>query len=277
MQLIIPMSGVGRRFLKEGYRTPKPLLHIEGKPMIQHVVERFDNPENILFICNMDHLKKTPMLDVLTKIAPQAKIVGIDAHKLGPVHALNKVKNFITNDDEVVVNYCDFNWGWDYQKFKQMLNESNCQGAIPGYTGFHPHLVHNPYYAGCDHDEDHNLVDIKEKHRYTIDPKETFHSSGTYYFRSGELLKKYSQMLVDKNMSLKGEFYVSMIYQLMLEDGLPIKVFPIEHMCQWGTPQDFQEYVEWSDAFANGTAQNLVTNDPNSMKTFEYWQSFFNK
>ena len=34
MQLVIPMSGIGQRFIKAGYKTPKPLLEIENKPII---------------------------------------------------------------------------------------------------------------------------------------------------------------------------------------------------------------------------------------------------
>ena len=51
------MSGVGQRFIDKGYRLPKPLIPISGKPMIQHVVEMFPGVEEILFIVNREHFQ----------------------------------------------------------------------------------------------------------------------------------------------------------------------------------------------------------------------------
>ena len=31
IQLIIPMSGIGKRFIEAGYTTPKPLIEVDGK------------------------------------------------------------------------------------------------------------------------------------------------------------------------------------------------------------------------------------------------------
>ena len=50
------MSGFGERFRKVGYTLPKPLIIIDGKPIIQHVVEMFPGEKEIIFICNKDHL-----------------------------------------------------------------------------------------------------------------------------------------------------------------------------------------------------------------------------
>ena len=47
MQIVIPMSGFGERFRNAGYTTPKPLITIEGKPIIEHVVDMF--PEKKLY------------------------------------------------------------------------------------------------------------------------------------------------------------------------------------------------------------------------------------
>ena len=57
MQIVIPMSGFGERFRNAGYTTPKPLITIEGKPIIEHVVDMFPGEKNFIFICNEEHLK----------------------------------------------------------------------------------------------------------------------------------------------------------------------------------------------------------------------------
>ena len=52
MQIIIPMSGFGKRFKTAGYKLPKPLIEVDGKPIIQHVVDMFPGEKNFFFICN---------------------------------------------------------------------------------------------------------------------------------------------------------------------------------------------------------------------------------
>ena len=58
MQIVIPMSGFGERFRKVGYSVPKPLIEIDGKTIIQHVIEMFPGENDITFICNKDHLNE---------------------------------------------------------------------------------------------------------------------------------------------------------------------------------------------------------------------------
>jgi NDP-sugar pyrophosphorylase family protein len=52
MQIVIPMSGFGERFRKAGYDVPKPLIEIDGKPIIAHVIDMFPGEDNFIFICN---------------------------------------------------------------------------------------------------------------------------------------------------------------------------------------------------------------------------------
>ena len=40
LNVIIPIGGIGSRFQKEGYRFPKPLINIAGRPMLCWLIER---------------------------------------------------------------------------------------------------------------------------------------------------------------------------------------------------------------------------------------------
>jgi NDP-sugar pyrophosphorylase family protein len=50
MQIVIPMSGFGERFRRAGYSVPKPLIEVEGKPIIAHVLSMFPNETDVFFI-----------------------------------------------------------------------------------------------------------------------------------------------------------------------------------------------------------------------------------
>ena len=79
MQVVIPMSGFGERFRRAGYAVPKPLIEIDDKPIIAHVVEMFPGETDFIFICNQDHLDepKYNMASILKALCPTDRISGI--------------------------------------------------------------------------------------------------------------------------------------------------------------------------------------------------------
>ena len=177
MQIVIPMSGFGERFRKAGYDVPKPLIEVDGKPIIQHVVEMFPGERDIVFICNKDHLQESEyrMRETLEPIVPSGRIIGIDPHKLGPVHAVLQAIDQLDLEKETIVNYADFTCDWNYRDFCNMVDETKCDGAIPCYRGFHPHTLWSNYYAYVREDS-MRASDIQEKTPFTDFPREEFAS-----------------------------------------------------------------------------------------------------
>ena len=250
MHIIIPMSGIGKRFIEAGYKEPKPLIVIDGKPIIEHVCNLFPNEDKFTFICNSKHLSETNMREVLQSIKPNANIVEIPNHKKGPVYAVSLVEYLIEDDEEVIVNYCDFGTYWDYEDFLKHTRNRDADGAIPSYKGFHPHMLGSTNYAFM-RDENQWMLEIKEKEPFTNNRMQEYASNGTYYFKKGSYVKKYFKELINRDINLKGEYYVSLIYNLLVEDGLKVSIYNIQHMLQWGTPQDVEEYNTWSKYFKN--------------------------
>lgn len=248
MQIVIPMSGIGKRFADAGYRNIKPLIDVDGKPIISYVIDMFPGETNFVFICNQEHLERTPLRAVLTDLAPKGKIIAIAPHKKGPVYAVGQCFDEIDDEDEVIVNYCDFYCDWDYADFLKDVQARKAEGAVPSYRGFHPHMLGTDNYAFI-RDDDRWLKAIQEKQPFTDNRMAEFASNGTYYFRHGRHVKKYFDELIKRDVQVNGEFYVSMIYNLMVEDGLPVMVYEVPHMLQWGTPKDLEEYQNWSNYF----------------------------
>tara|TARA_B100001989_G_scaffold251598_1_gene231175 strand:+ start:985 stop:2562 length:1578 start_codon:yes stop_codon:yes gene_type:complete len=257
MQLIIPMSGLGERFLKAGYTVPKPLIKVENQEIISHVVNMFPGIKSIFFICNKNHLEN-PSLSLknkLKKISPHCKIIPIDQHKKGPIHAVLKSIQFFDPYKPTIVNYCDFNCIWDFKKFKEHIKTSECDGCVVTYTGFHPHMLGSTNYAYLKL-QDSNIVDIQEKKPFTPNPMEEYASSGTYFFKSAKLMEKYFKKTIEKDLNVKGEYYVSMSFKPMIEDKLKLNNFNLDYFMQWGTPEDLKEYNWYSNLFKAEAKKN---------------------
>ena len=250
IQIVIPMSGFGERFRKAGYAVPKPLIEIDGKPIIAHVIDMFPGEADFLFICNQSHLDEPAyrMREIISQYCPTGVVVGIPSHKLGPVYAVDQVSHLIDPVRPVLVNYCDFTCYWDWSHFKQYVIECGCDGAIPAYRGFHPHTLGTTNYAYM-READGWVLDIQEKQPYTDNRMEEYASSGSYYFGSGALIRAAFAATRERGLTVGGEFYVSLAYKPLLESGKRIAVYELQHFMQWGTPEDVVEYRMWSDVF----------------------------
>lgn len=249
MQIIIPMAGQGVRFIQKGYKDIKPLIEIGNKPIIEYIIQMFPGETKFLFVCSAQHLKTTNLKAILKSVAPKGKVVKISSHNLGPAFSVLAAMKFIDEKEPAIVNYCDFHWVWDYKNFKKTVALNNCDGAIICYKGFHPHLLGPNLYASCRADKDNYLLEVREKHSFTQNKMDSYQSSGTYYFKSGTLLKKYCKLLIDKSIRVNSEYYISMIYNLMTQDKLKTYVYEINKFCQWGTPEDLQQFLYWRDYF----------------------------
>lgn len=257
MRVVIPMSGIGKRFIDAGYTVPKPLIEVEGRPIIYHIIDLFPGETQFHFICNSLHLETTKMREILLQKVPTAKIECVDVNnRKGPVDAILQIKSKLPDDEEIIVSYCDYGTDWSYTGFLQEMRSLQADGGIAAYIGFHPHMLKGDNYAFIKH-QDKWLTDIQEKKSFTEDKMSEYASNGTYYFRTGALMKEYFQKLVDLNMSIKGEYYVSLVHKLMVEDKLKTRIFEIEKMLQWGTPQDLEEYLVWSKYFLQKQSKGI--------------------
>ena len=250
IQIVIPMTGNGTRFKEAGYTRLKPFIKVHKKPIINWVVKMFPGDQDkVIYICRDDHIKKhSYYMKSLKEITRYPKIHRINNwEKKGPAHDILLATDSINDEKPVLVSYCDFFMVWDYKKFKKIISSINPDGIVPCYTGYHPHLVHKEnLYATCDIDEKFFLKKIREKYQINKDKMKDFHSPGLYYFKSGKLLKKYCKKLIASNQSINGEFYMSLPFNFMVQDGLKVYCPPLaEYFCQWGTPKDLEEYKEW--------------------------------
>ncbi len=248
MQIVIPMTGRGSRFAAAGYPDIKPLIPVDGIPIIEHIVNQFPGETDFLFICANDHLETTPLKAVLNRIAPTGRIVGVPPHKKGPVWSALLAAEHIDDEKPTFLHYCDFAVKWDYEHFKTTLARLNPAGCVQSYRGFHPHLLGPNKYANMRENEGW-MLEIREKHVFTEDRFSEFSSSGAYYFQTGKLLKETYRLAVERDLSTNGEFYASMPYNLLVEQGKPVWIYEVPYFMQWGTPEDMEEYQGWSDYF----------------------------
>ncbi len=274
MKVVIPMAGSGTRFVESGYTDPKPLVRLHdldgGKTRIlDHVVQMFRPTDNLVFICNHTHLATTNMRMVIRATYPDAEIVAMPAHKLGPVQTVAAACEEIYDDEPVIVAYCDGAIKWDQGDFEHYVVTEGLDGCILTHTGFHPHTLNNTKMAFLRTDAG-SVLQVKEKESFTDHPENEHASSGVYYFRTGRMLKKYFDMARHENVNYNGEFYVTLVYNLMIRDGLKVGYYDTTGVAILGTPAEVQNFEAWSVILRG----DQIKSEADLLKCYDYWKRY---
>jgi hypothetical protein len=160
------------------------------------------------------------MRKVLNDISPNCRIFEVANNTKGPINAIHQIFDFIDNNKQTIVSYCDYGAYWDFENFINYVNDKNLDGAIPCYTGFHPHMLGSDNYAFCK-ENNMELIQIKEKEPFTDNKMNEYASNGTYYFKSGNLLKEYSYTFILQHPNniivipiIKPHLYLIKVYQI---------------------------------------------------------------
>jgi HAD superfamily hydrolase (TIGR01509 family) len=233
LNVLIPMAGAGSRFEKAGYTFPKPLIEVNGKPMIQVVVENLNIDANYIFIVQKSHRVKYNLDTLLNLISPNCKIIDVDGITEGAACTALLAKNFINNDCPLFFANSDQFVEWDSNEFMYKMNESNLDGGIVTFESTHPKWS----FAKVD---DNNLVtEVAEKN-----PISNNATVGFYYWKNGKDFVTYAESMIEKNIRVNNEFYVCPVFNEAISDGKKIKNYRIDKMWGIGTPEDLKFYLE---------------------------------
>jgi len=267
------MAGTGDRFIKKGYKDPKPLIYVNNKRIIEYICDMFSKNDEIIFICNENHLQTTNMRNILYNLVPGCKVFSVPNHKRGPVYTVVRanIYEYILDDEEVIICYCDNPYLWNYNNFKNWVKEKNSDGCILSHVGMHPHRLGQTLMAHIKEDN-LNVLEIKEKAHYTDNVINEQASTGTYYFKKGFYIKKYFQQLMDKNINYNGEYYVTLVYNLLIKDGLSVTAYPTDFVTVFGTPEEVQNFESWQILLSN----TQIKNENDLISCYNYWKAYNN-
>src|SRR5210317_1696234 len=233
LNVLIPMAGAGSRFQQAGYTFPKPLIDVEGKPMIQVVVENLGIDANFIFVVQKEHREKYNLDTLLNLIAPNCKIVEVDGLTEGAACTALLAKEHIDNENPLFFANSDQFVEWDSTEFMYKMNETDADGGIVSFRATHPK------WSFAKVDESGLVTEVAEKN-----PISDIATVGYYYWKKGSDFVKYAEDMIEKDIRVNNEFYVCPVFNQAIEDGKEIRTFDIPKMWGLGTPEDLKEYLE---------------------------------
>ena len=232
MNVLIPMAGAGSRFEKAGYTFPKPLIDVNGKPMIQLVTENLNIEARHIYIVQKSHYEKYNLQQLLNLISPECVIVQVDGVTEGAACTTLLAKEFINNDEPLVISNSDQVFEWDSNEFMYSMVADEVDGGILTFEATHPK------WSFAKLGDDGFVTEVAEKN-----PISNIATAGVYYFRKGSDYVKYAEQMIERDIRTNNEFYVCPVYNQACEDSQKVKVFHIDRMWGLGTPEDLNHYL----------------------------------
>ena len=233
LNILIPMAGAGSRFEQAGYTFPKPLIEVNGKPMIQVVVENLNIDANYIYVVQKYHREKYNLDTMLNLITPGCKIVEVDGLTEGAACTALLAKEFINNDSPLFFANSDQFVEWDSNEFMYKMQESDCDGGIVTFKATHPK------WSFAKIDENGLVTEVAEKN-----PISDNATVGYYYWKHGSDFIRYAEQMIERNIRVNNEFYVCPVFNQAIEDCKKIRIFESSKMWGLGTPEDLKFYLE---------------------------------
>lgn len=240
INIVIPMAGRGSRFANAGYKMPKPLIDVKGKPMIEVVVDniRPKCEHRYIFLCLEEHIKKYDLVNILKRIAPDCVIVPVTEVTEGAACTVLLAKEYIDNDNRLMIANSDQYVDIDINDY--LAAEEDASGLIMTMTAA------DPKWSFIKYDENGFVTEVKEKE--VISNEATV---GIYNFSKGSVFVHAAQDMINKNIRVNNEFYVAPVYNQLIGCGLKVNFYNIgsekEGMYGLGIPEDLEQFIKMAD------------------------------
>ncbi len=232
LNVLIPMAGAGSRFAKVGYKLPKPLIDVNGKPMIQRVIDNLNIDANYTFIVQKSLYENHNLGTILPLIVPGCKVIQTFGLTEGAACTTLLAKEFINNDKHLLIANCDQLVEWNSCDFMYSMLCDDADGGILTFKD------NDPKWSYAKLGPDGYVCEVAEKK--VISNQATV---GIYYWKHGSDYVRMAEQMISKNIRVNNEFYVCPVYNEAFAEQQRVKIFQADKMWGLGTPEDLDEYL----------------------------------
>lgn len=234
LNLIMPMGGGGTRFGNKGFNLPKPLIELQGKPFFYWAVQsivKYIEVEDIVFVVLQEHIDKFDIDKKILELYPSAKIQVIPHVLNGAVLTCCEGIKMVEDDLPILFNDCDHAFTCsDFQKFCEKADFSEVDGALLTFES------DNPAYSYVKFDESGKVIGTIEKEVVSNEA-----ICGAYYFKNKKIFSEAVYTYLEK--CAYKEFFVSGVYNEMVDTDKNIVTFSIDEHISFGTPDEYDVAV----------------------------------
>lgn len=230
MNIVIPMAGAGSRFSKAGFKIPKPLIDVQGKPMYQWATNSLplEYASRLIFILREDAFTDQIIEDIhqtYGMFEPRIKI--LENLTRGQAETVYLARDMMDLNQPTLIHNAD-------TAFQSM--EMPDEDVFGGLVVFESALNDARWsFARTHDDQPDRVVEVREKQIIS-----RLASTGTYYFSDTAWMLYSIKHSLMNDITEQGEFYIAPLYNRAIENGHYIQCLNCEHFTCLGTPEELE-------------------------------------
>lgn len=239
MLLVIPMAGRGSRYANVGYQTPKPLIEVNGKPMLYHAFQSVKNVpyRKVVFIALREHEEQYGVRTIIEQqITTPFELILLDEVTEGQLCTVLTAADFFEENEGLLIAASD---SYIESDINNELLHANADGVISVCN------LPGEQWSFAKTNDKGDVIEVAEKTRIS-----DFASTGIYYFKNAKQFQQLAEELVTKKETTKGEYYIMPLYNKLIAQGATIKLSHAKAMWDMGTPEAKQRFED----YLNGTS-----------------------
>ncbi|MCW2986307.1 MAG: Beta-phosphoglucomutase or related phosphatase, superfamily [Conexibacter sp.] len=249
VNVVIPAAGRGSRFAEAGYVHPKPLIDVEGRPMIDLVLSDMRAVGRPIVLLQEEHIARYRADAVIEHVAPASQVVPVSGLTEGAACTVLLAEELIDSPSELVLANSDQVVEADVAAFVEAMRASGADGGIMTF-----HATESKW-SFAKVGADGVVTEVAEKR-----PISDQATVGIYWFRHGSAFVRCAKRMIAADMRVNGEFYVCPVFNELIAEGGVVRTWEIDRSAMHGigTPEDLQAFLAHRAALAAAAAATPV-------------------
>lgn len=267
---IIPMAGLGSRFADAGYKLPKPLIVVSGKPMIFNVIKHMPIADKWIFIVRQEHVDEYKIDELIKKEVSSAIVISITKTTEGQASTCMLAVPHIKPDDSIFIAACDNAFLYNTKVYDQLIGDASVDSIVWTFTHADM-LADSPTSWGWVKlaSDGKTINDMSVKVPVSSEPRNDHAVVASFFFRkAADFIEGYN-LMVKENYRINGEFYVDCLPIFLNKLNKKSVIFDVDLYVGWGKPSDLHLYEKKERQYIAGTLP--VTYED------RLWKRFFEK
>lgn len=237
MKIVIPMAGMGSRFKVENFATPKPLIRVNGKSLVEHSVGSLGLAGDYIFITRKfdEEGHNHELSELLKFLKPESLEICLGYPTRGASETCLAAASQINNEEELIITNCDQILNWNPDAFLELSRGPGVDGSVLTFES------NDARHSYADADDALFISRLREKE---VISKHAL--VGLHYWRRGRDFVAAAERQIARYTEPSGaECYISETYNILIDQGLRIKAVhtSASSFTPLGTPKDVASYL----------------------------------
>lgn len=235
------MAGAGKRFADAGYALPKPLIPIDGAPMVVRAGESLPEADAWIFVCRSEHLGHSDMENVLRERFPDVQLIRVDQLTEGQASTCMLAAPYLREADVLHIGPCDS--ATVHTRSDPFATHPEADVLVWTVRG-NPLVTARPQMYGWVEVEDAGVLvsRVSVKVPLSEQPMRDHAIVGAFSFRRASDFITSTAAMITAGRRINGEYYMDEVMNVAIERGLRVEAFEVDTYIGWGTPQDLEAY-----------------------------------